>query len=76
MIDIQPDPRGAREERVRLKCLSARFVIDISMNANSRAVMERRLKCLSARFVIDIPDTGRHVPHHDARVSNAFRLDS
>ena len=41
-----------------LKCLSARFVID--MRGLERLVPVHRLclKCLSARFVIDIGDAG------------------
>ena len=41
-----------------LKCLSARFVIDIaSANISTLDGVEVGLKCLSARFVIDITET-------------------
>ena len=41
-----------------LKCLSARFVIDIERVFTGRAGEPvTGLKCLSARFVIDIPQT-------------------
>ena len=40
--------------RACLKCLSARFVIDISITEMKRKLVISGLKCLSARFVIDI----------------------
>ena len=39
---------------VGLKCLSARFVIDIKVPIPDNGKMAKCLKCLSARFVIDI----------------------
>ena len=62
---------------VGLKCLSARFVIDIKVPIPDNGKMAKCLKCLSARFVIDIevpiPDHGKMA---GLGVSNAFRLDS
>ena len=61
---------------VGLKCLSARFVIDIVAGLGDFDGGDRAcLKCLSARFVIDISilDT---VEVEAESVSNAFRLDS
>ena len=40
-----------------LKCLSARFVIDMFTGRDGKTVtVTEGLKCLSARFVIDIPN--------------------
>ena len=61
-----------------LKCLSARFVIDMVEGiavVGGRALLS--LKCLSARFVIDIDIRGNGLGDRlRPRVSNAFRLDS
>ena len=45
-------------ESARLKCLSARFVIDIGLPDQSPPRLRLCLKCLSARFVIDIGEAG------------------
>ena len=45
---------------VGLKCLSARFVIDIHSHASGVAFGDQSLKCLSARFVIDIKKETRN----------------
>ena len=59
----------------RLKCLSARFVIDIDTVEVEALTKKERLKCLSARFVIDIHREVAGMGDLDG-VSNAFRLDS
>ena len=45
-----------------LKCLSARFVIDmVGGEGDSGEVVRASLKCLSARFVIDIDEKGSRI---------------
>ena len=80
MIDIagrRPRRRGGQSHR--LKCLSARFVIDIcgAAHVTQDADVRGSLKCLSARFVIDIRrNPGADGVFRRGGVSNAFRLDS
>ena len=45
---------GCTDDKDSLKCLSARFVIDIRVAGLGDLDGGARLKCLSARFVIDI----------------------
>ena len=59
-----------------LKCLSARFVIDIKFMGRDGSTVSIGLKCLSARFVIDISILDSIEVEASATVSNAFRLDS
>ena len=62
---------------LRLKCLSARFVIDIKAWTKRVSPTDSCLKCLSARFVIDMDEayvSGNAIVADE--VSNAFRLDS
>ena len=58
MIDISRQIRkDASAAGTGLKCLSARFVIDIRLAPSSIVSAYTSLKCLSARFVIDISTT-------------------
>ena len=59
-----------------LKCLSARFVIDMPTWEDIMTEAGAGLKCLSARFVIDIWGDLMAEASAEAPVSNAFRLDS